>query len=93
MPEMSKRGEVRKCYICGTTIGIECHHVFGGAYRNKSTKYGYVRDLCAAHHRTSKYSAHLNMGLNHKLRRECQREFEQTRTREEFIKEFGRSYL
>ncbi len=84
---------MRECYICKTTIGIERHHVFGGPYRSKSEKYGYVRDLCAAHHRTSKHSAHMDMELNYKLRRECQREFEETRSREEFIKEFGRSYL
>ncbi len=84
---------MRECYICGTTLDIECHHVFGGAYRKKSEKYGYLRDLCARHHRTSKHSVHMDMHLNYKLRQECQREFEQTRSREEFIKEFGRSYI
>lgn len=84
---------MRECYVCETTIGIEKHHVFGGPYRDKSEKYGFTRDLCAAHHRTGKYSAHQNRELNLKLKRECQIEFEQTHSREEFIREFGKSYV
>ena len=84
---------MRQCYFCGTTSNIENHHVFGGAYRKKSTKYGYVRDICNKHHTGSNDSVHLNRKMNLTLKCECQREFEQTRSRAEFIKEFGRNYL
>jgi hypothetical protein len=84
---------MRVCYVCGTNAGIERHHVFGGPYRNKSDKYGFMRDLCAEHHRNGKYSAHRNRSLNLWLKQECQREFEKSYSREEFIREFGKSYL
>lgn len=28
------------CYFTGATNQLECHHIFGGAYRKQSEKYG-----------------------------------------------------
>lgn len=41
----------RNCWLCGrngTADPLDKHHIFGGAYRKKSEKYGLCVDLC--HH-------------------------------------------
>lgn len=84
---------VRKCYLCGATSWLERHHVFGGPYRTKSDNYGYVVDLCHYCHNEPPNGVHHNKANMDKLRRIFQRKFEETGTREEFIREFGRNYL
>jgi hypothetical protein len=51
-------------------------------------------DLCYIHHRGT-YGVHGKYGhqLDLQLKQHCQREFEKTHTREEFIKLIGRNYL
>lgn len=39
------------CYVCGARCQTDVHHVFGGANRNDSTKYGLLVDLCRVCHR------------------------------------------
>lgn len=34
------------CWLCGRWGHLEEHHIFGGAYRKKSTKYGLTVFLC-----------------------------------------------
>ena len=84
---------MRECYICGRTDWIERHHIFGGSRRKKSEKYGLTVDLCHWHHNEPPDGAHHNKDINLFLKRLGQIRFEKTHTREEFIKEFGRSYL
>jgi len=82
----------KKCFVCGTTQSLQLHHIFGGALRGKSDKYGYVVHLCIRHH-TGQDGVHRESWLNKKLKQYAQEHFEQTNTREEFIKEFGKNYL
>lgn len=83
----------KKCYICGRYMTLQCHHIFGGtANRRKSEKYGLKVWLCFDHH-IGRDGVHYNKILMDSLHRIGQKEFEKNHTREEFIKEFGRSYL
>ena len=81
------------CYFCGRTDWIEYHHVFGGANRKKSTKYGFIVPLCHWCH-NEPGGVHHNKENRLLLRRIAQEEFEKNiGTREEFMRTFGRNYL
>ena len=61
-----------RCFLCGMNDNLEpldCHHVFGGANRKKSEKYGLKVYL---HHNKchifSKNSVHQNNTINNKLK-------------------------
>ena len=74
------------CALCGNNQ-IQLHHILAGVNRKNSTKYGMIVPLCYRHHdwvHKTNYK---------KFKEEAQREFEETHTREEFIKIFGKSYL
>jgi ribosome-binding protein aMBF1 (putative translation factor) len=81
------------CELCGKYGPTDKHHVFGNAYRKKSERYGYVVRLCRACHTTGNDAVHVNKDRRNYLKRIAQKEYEQTHTREEFIREFGRNYL
>lgn len=79
-----------ECYICGTTQGLHRHHLLHGtANRKKAEQYGLVVYLCWKHH----MQVHADPEMDRTFKMLGQRMFEETHTREEFIKEFGRSYL
>ena len=81
------------CYVCGTTYQLEEHHIFfGTANRKQSELHGLKVWLCAEHHRGDS-GVHFNKALDTELKQMAQAEFEKTYTREEFIREFGKSYL
>ena len=84
--------EYIKCYFCGRQ-GTERHHVFHGAYRKKSEAHGFVVLLCHWCHNEPPNGVHYNVERRNELKRMCQQEYEKTFTREDFIEEFGRSYL
>ena len=77
-----------RCALCRCTT-IQLHHVFGGSNRPASTKYGMVVPLCPYHHEL----IHRDAELMKKMRQKFQKEFEQTHTREEFMKIFHKNYL
>lgn len=81
------------CIICGSPY-VEHHHVFfGTANRKVSDKYGYVVELCHYHHNEPPMGVHFNKEFDLMLKQQCQRDFEKNHTREQFIKEFGRSWI
>ena len=85
----------KECYVCKTTYNLHLHHIcYGVANRKVSDKNGFVVYLCQYHHEGT-YGVHGKYGneLNKKLKQECQKKYEQTHTREEFIKLIGRNYL
>ena len=84
------------CYECGRRKD-SLHEIFGGAYRSKSMRYGYVLPACAfCHDKWHKYPEE-----GRKWRRMAQEHFERQGTneghegqiRDKFITEWGRSYL
>lgn len=81
------------CYVCGSRMNLQCHHVFGGtANRKKSEQYGLKVWLCYEHH-LGKDGVHYNKTLMEHMHKVGQEEFEKTHTREQFRQEFGKSYL
>lgn len=91
--------EYRKCFLCGRNGNgdkLDKHHLFGGANRTKSEKYGLTVWLCHNRcHIFGKYSAHQNGEVMQYLHKYGQRKAmqEQNWTVEQFIEEFGRNYL
>lgn len=85
----------QECFFCRTTRNLNLHHCFGASNRKISTKEGFTVFLCKEHHQDGNDSVHRmpNEGYDLILKKACQSEFEQTRTREEFIKLIGQSYL
>lgn len=84
----------KQCYVCGQVTNLHDHHIFFGKNRKKSEKYGMKVWLCYLHHKGidgvhEKYGHELDL----KLKKIAQRKFEETHTREEFMKIFGRNYL
>ena len=83
---------VDACVVCGFAPTEKHHVIYGTANRAKSDKYGFVIPLCRKHH--NEMHAKPNTGLDLKWKQEAQRYFETYYgSRENFIKEFGRSWL
>ena len=80
-----------KCYLCGSYNWIEIHHIFGGAYRKKSTKYKLIVPLCHYCHNEPPNGVHFNKQRDYALKKKAQIEFEKIYG-VEFIKEFGKNY-
>lgn len=84
-----------ECLICKTTRGLHRHHIFfGTANRKKSEEYGCWCYLCYRHHLGSNFAVHYNHDLDLRLKRLCQRKWEQKYgDRADFIKVFGKSWI
>lgn len=89
--------DMDRCFITRRSDHIERHHIFGGALRNKSEKYGFVVPLTAEIHpngaffNSQKYD---RREVDEVLKMACQMYYEEhIGTREEFLQEFGRNYL
>ena len=80
--------DMKHCILCGNKKD-HIHEVFPGAFRQRSIKEHMVLPLCSSHHR----QIHNDTELSLYWKRSCQKLFEKSRTRDEFIKIFGRSYL
>lgn len=84
----------KKCLVCGTTLNLMCHHVFyGTANRKISDKCGFTVWLCGKHHNLSDVGVHFNPELDMAIKKECQRKFEETHSRKQFMELIGRNYL
>lgn len=83
----------KECFICHTTDWLEEHHCFGGANRKNSEKYGLKVFLCHWCHNEPPDGVHHNAENMTKLKQTAQKKFEETNSRETFMKIFGRNYL
>lgn len=88
------------CYLCIRLNqdyryhrNLQEHHVFNGPNRSKSEAEGLKVFLCLEHHTAGKEAVHINAENMLLLKREGQRIYEKTHSREEFIKEFGKNYI
>ena len=81
-----------KCFVCGFPY-VHKHHIYGGARRTMSEHFGLWVYLCPYHHNMSDVGVHFNKQLDLTLKKMGQRKFEETHTREEWHRYFGRSYL
>lgn len=73
----------------------ECiHHIYGGYGRRKiSEREGFIIPLTNAEHNMSDEAIHFNKELDLYWKQRCQAKYEETHTREQFIKLIGRNYL
>ena len=89
----------RKCFLCGRNGAgdpLDKHHIFGGAYRSKSEKYGLYVYLCHNRcHIYGKMSVHQNQKTMRQLKRYGQLKAmkENGWSTDDFIREFGKSYI
>lgn len=88
------------CYLCIRLKGDyryhRCtheHHVYIGPNRSISEAEGFKVYLCPEHHEFSKEAAHSNIEYLRLMQQDCQREYEKTHTRQQFMKLIGRNYL
>ena len=82
--------------MCGTTYNLHRHHIYEGTGRRQnSDKYGAWVYLCAYHHNMSDDGVHGKNGgkLDELLKIIAQHKLEETMSRDEFRRHFGRSYL
>lgn len=75
-----------KCEYCGKySERLDPHEVYGGSNRKRSIKHKFIKLICP--------ECHKNEEIIRQLRKDVQKEFEKTHTREEFIQVIGKSYL
>lgn len=88
-----------RCYLCmllnedNGAKKTQEHHIFGGSNRDHSEETGLKVHLCLEHHTAGKLAVHRCWDTRRLLERTAQRIFEETHSREEFMKIFGRNYL
>lgn len=74
------------CEYCGNySKRLDPHEIYGGSNRQRSIKHKFVKLICL--------KCHSNESIINQLRKDTQKEYEKTHTREEFIKIIGKSYL
>lgn len=73
---------------------VERHHVFGGSSRTASEKRGFIAPLRPDLHPNGVHVGQAGNLVDTELKKRCQEYYEEHYgTREEFITEFGKSYL
>ena len=87
-----------ECFICKRNRHagrLERHHIFGGARRPLSERYGLVVTLCEACHRTAEWAVHRDADTMQYLHEYGQRKAmkEQGWNAEQFRQVFGKNYL
>lgn len=83
------------CYVCQRTTHTELHHIFyGHGLRPVSDRLGLTVYLCPDCHKGT-YGVHGKNGkaLNYDLKQIAQFTYEETHSREEWMKEVGKNYL
>lgn len=81
------------CFITGSTNNLNLHHIYMGPNRKTSDKNGFTVYLRADWHNMSNYSVHFDSDLDLHLKQICQAKYEETHSREDFIKLIGRNFL
>lgn len=85
--------DLELCMFTGTAP-VERHHIFGGSNRKRSEKYGFIAPLRPDLHPNGVFAGKEAKKVDIKLKTMAQEYYESHYgTREDFIKEFGRSYL
>lgn len=86
---------IGECFICGCYGVVERHHIFGGALRKKSERYGLVVTLCHSCHKEPPYGVHHNAKAMQKLHEYGQRKAMAGNgwNIDDFRREFYKNYL
>ncbi len=85
----------KECFVTGETYNLHKHHIFGGANRKRSEKYGLFIWLRADHHNMESYGIHFNKEFDGQVKAMAQEKAmkEYGWTMEEWILEFGKNYI
>lgn len=93
-------GKNGTCYLCMKLNGdyrtkriIHRHHVYGGPNRPISEAEGFTVYLCLEHHEEGPEAVHNNKENKRLIQKDCQREYEKTHTRQQFMDLIRRNYL
>ena len=81
------------CYITGREYGLHKHHIYGGPNRSISEENGFYIYLIPEYHNMSDDGIHFNKDFDLRIKRICQRKYEETHSREKFVSLIGRNYL
>lgn len=85
--------DLEHCYFTGSAP-VEIHHIWGGANRNKSAKYGFCVPLRPDLHPNGVHAGSDARMIDAALKHMAQKYYEKHYgTREDFIREFGKSWL
>lgn len=87
------QGKEKRCYICGSPVDVEYHHVYFGPLRPISDKHRLTVWLCHMHHTGSLDSVHRNRQIDLLIKQAVQSKYEETHSRQDFIDLIGRNYL
>ncbi len=89
------QGQIKECFFTREPReeNLCIHHVYRGAFRDKSTEYGCWIWLRPDWHNQTNYSVHNDKKLEMKLQAMCQMAFEDKYNHELFMKEFRRDYI
>lgn len=87
--------DTHSCFLCGSHNWIEEHHVFGGANRKLSEKYGLKVYLCHWCHNEPPNGVHHNAEAAQKVKAYAQRKamYHYGWTEDDFRRIFGKNYL
>lgn len=89
----------KQCYLCMLLEEdyreklVEDHHIYFGPNRKNSETHGFKANLCLRHHREGKEAVHNNRENDLILKKVCQREYEKTHSRQDFVRIIGKSYI
>lgn len=87
--------DTKECYITHFPIHLARHHIFAGSRRKLSEEWGCWVWLRADFHNLADYGVHGKNGheLDMRLKRECQKKFEELYGHEKFMEVFKKNYL
>lgn len=83
---------IKRCAVCGSQHGLQCHHIFYGYSRKAADKYGLTCWLCWEHHQGDT-GVHHNIELDLDLKRRAQKVFEDKYGHGKFMEVFHKNYL
>ena len=85
--------DLTRCIECGRSV-VQLHEIYYGHNRNNSKDNGFVIPLCIEkHHNGNTIGIHKDIELDDKWKELCQLKYEETKTRQEFIKIIGKNYI
>ena len=86
--------EKEECFVTKRNYGLIRHEIyFGTANREISKRNGFWLNLIPELHNMTSIGVHFNREFDLQLKVSCQKKFEETNSREEFMKLIGRNYL
>lgn len=81
------------CFICERQTETALHHIYGGAKRKMSDRNGFTVFLCPDCHQYAPHAVHRCRETAEKLKAVCQKAYEKTHDRDDFMALVGKNYL